>query len=106
MTLSSVPLRSPDFFVKQVPKITTQAGLGRWSIHELRRFCASLLLGAVADQLGNASIHATKDIYVHLLPGSRAKTSKAMEDLFYKDYVQLTPPASIGSEEALARRMA
>jgi integrase len=102
----------PDVFGKQVPKITTQAGLGRWSIHELRHSCASLLfaadvpLEAVADQLGHASIHVTKDVYVHLLPGSRAKTSKAMEDLLYKDYVQLTPPASIGSEEALARRLA
>jgi integrase len=102
----------PDVFGKRVPKIAEEAGLGRWSIHELRHSCASLLfaadvpLEAVADQLGHASVHVTKDVYVHLLPGSRAKTSKAMEELLYKDYVELIPPSSKVTETGLAGQLA
>jgi len=102
----------PEDFGKGVPAITKKAGLGHWSIHELRHSCASLLfaadvpLEAVADQLGHSSIHVTKDVYVHLLPGAREKTSRAMEDLLYKDYVKLIPPAAFVEEEGLARRLA
>jgi integrase len=99
----------PDTFGKRVPDITVKAGLGRWSIHELRHSCASLLfaadvpLEAVSDQLGHASIHVTKDVYVHLLPGAREKTSKAMEELLYKDYVEVIQPSI---DQGLARQLA
>ena len=102
----------PEDFGKRVSAITTKAGLGHWSIHELRHSCASLLfaadvsLDAVADQLGHASIHVTKDVYIHLLPGSRAKTSKAMEELLYKDYVEVTPPVVVDEDDGMARRLA
>jgi integrase len=102
----------PEDFGRRVSAITTKAGLGHWSIHELRHSCASLLfaadvpLEAVSDQLGHASVHVTKDVYVHLLPGSRAKTSKAMEDLLYKDYVEMIPPAPNGAGGGLTRRLA
>jgi integrase len=43
-------------------------------------------LDAVADQLGHASIGVTKGVYAYLLPGSRAKAAKAMEELLYKDF--------------------
>ena len=51
-----------------------------------------VLLEAVADQLGHASINVTKGVNVHLLPGSRAKAAKAMEELLYKDFVHVTSP--------------
>jgi len=56
----------PEAFGKTVPKITERAGLGHWSIHELRHSCASLLLAmevpleVVAEQLGHASIRVTE----------------------------------------------
>ncbi len=83
----------PSDFGKGVPRIASNAGLGHWSIHELRHSCASLMfsmnvpLDAVSDQLGHASIGVTKGVYVHLLPGSRAKAAKAMEELLFKDFV-------------------
>jgi hypothetical protein len=66
-------------------------------------FAADVTLDAVADHLGHESIHVTKDVYVHLLPGSRAKTSKAMEELLYKDYVEVTPPVVMDDDDGLAR---
>ncbi len=92
--------------------ITSKASLGHWSLHELRHTCASLLfaanvpLDAVSDQLGHASIHVTKDVYVHLLPGSREKTAKAMEDLLYRDYVEIVTLDTSNGEDGLARRSA
>ena len=94
---------------KGVPLITEQAGLGHWSIHELRHSCASLMfsmdvpLEAVADQLGHASIGVTKGVYVHLLPGSRAKAAEAMEELLYKDFVPVTSPRPRPVARELAR---
>ena len=78
---------------QRLPRIANNAGLGHWSIHELRHSCASLMfsmnvpLDAVSDQLGHASIGVTKGVYVHLLPGSRAKAAQAMEGLLFKDFV-------------------
>ena len=48
----------PEVFGKSVPRICKAAGLGHWSIHELRHSCASLLLAmgvpleVVSDTLG------------------------------------------------------
>jgi len=81
----------PEAFGRTVPKITTAAGLGHWSIHELRHSCASLLLAmevpleVVADQLGHSSIRVTKDVYGHLLPGARAKAAEAMRRVIEGD---------------------
>jgi hypothetical protein len=88
----------PGNFGRGVPRITEKAGLGHWSNHELRHSCALLIfsmdvpLEAVADQLGHASINFTKGVYVHLLPGARAKAAKAIEELLYKDFVNVTSP--------------
>jgi len=81
----------PEAFGRTVPKITKAAGLGHWSIHELRHSCASLLLAmevpleVVADQLGHSSIRVTKDVYGHLLPGARAKAAEAMRRIIEGD---------------------
>jgi integrase len=100
----------PEDFGKRVSLITGEAGLGHWSIHELRHTCASLLIAAgapleaVSDQLGHASLHVTKDVYVHMLPGSREKTSKAMEDLLFRDYVEVVPPIPVDETGEPARQ--
>jgi len=102
----------PGDFGKRVSSISSKAGLGHWSIHELRHTCASLLfaadvsLDAVSDQLGHASIHVTKDVYVHLLPGSREKTAKAMEELLFRDHVAIIPPVLKEGGDELARLLA
>jgi hypothetical protein len=81
----------PEAFGRTVPKITKAAGLGHWSIHELRHSCASLLLAmevpleVVADQLGHSSIRVTKDVYGHLLPGARSKAAEAMRRIIEGD---------------------
>lgn len=62
----------PEQFGKTVPKIAIEAGLGHWSIHELRHSCASIMIAmdvpleVIAEQLGHASIRVTKDVYGHL----------------------------------------
>ncbi len=82
----------PGNFGRCVSKIAEKAGIGHWSIHELRHSCASLMfstgvpLESVSDQLGHASTGITKSIYVHLLPGSGAKAAKAMENLLYANF--------------------
>jgi hypothetical protein len=81
----------PESFGRTVPKICKDAGLGHWSIHELRHSCASLLIAmevpleAVAEQLGHASIRVTKDVYGHLMPRSRARAAEAMRTILYDD---------------------
>ena len=65
-------------------QICEQAGLGRWTLHELRHSCASLLLAmgvpleVVSETLGHSSIRVTKDVYGHLLAPARAAAADAM----------------------------
>ncbi len=74
----------PEAFGRTVPRICKRAGLGHWSIHELRHSCASLLLAmgvpleVVSDTLGHASIRVTMDVYGHLLAPSRMHAAEAM----------------------------
>lgn len=65
-------------------------------------FSMNVPLDAVSDQLGHASMGVTKGVYVHLLPGSRAKAAKAMEELLFKDFV----PAARSDKGAVARPLA
>ena len=77
------PLDS-EVFGKSVPRICKAAGLGHWSIHELRHSCASLLLAmgvpleVVSDTLGHASIRVTMDVYGHLLAPAKMQAADAM----------------------------
>jgi integrase len=74
----------PEAFGRTVPRICKRAGLGHWSIHELRHSCASLLLAmgvpleVVSETLGHASIRVTMDVYGHLLAPSRMHAAEAM----------------------------
>ena len=66
-------------------KLTVAAGLGRWSPHELRHSCASLLIAqgvplkVISELLGHSSIRITADVYGHLLEPSKAEAADAME---------------------------
>ena len=67
-------------------------------------FSMDVPLEAVADQLGHASIGVTKGVYVHLLPGLRAKAAEAREKLLYKDFVPATSPRPRPVARQMARR--
>jgi Phage integrase family len=97
----------PERFGRTVPKFTKEAGLGHWSIHELRHSCASLLMAmevpleVISDQLGHASIRVTSDVYGHLLPGSKAKAAAAMESVLFGPSTEVRPPRSTILETSL-----
>ncbi|MHB2027847.1 MAG: tyrosine-type recombinase/integrase [Acidimicrobiales bacterium] len=98
----------PEQFGKTVPTLTKAAGLGHWSIHELRHSCASLLIArevpleVVAEQLGHASIRVTKDVYGHLMPTSRAKAAEAMRSVLFDDSVPSRSEPSVALATQLA----
>ncbi|MBU6315713.1 MAG: site-specific integrase [Acidobacteria bacterium] len=75
----------PDNFRRTVYQVTEQAGLGRWSPHELRHSCASLLIAQgvplkiISELLGHSSIRMTADVYGHLLEPARAEAADAMD---------------------------
>jgi len=91
----------PDVFGKSVPRICKEAGLGHWSIHELRHSCASLLLAmgvpleVVSDTLGHASIRVTMDVYGHLLAPAKMQAAEAMRRaLWLEDLPDFDPLAA------------
>jgi len=74
----------PDRVNRTVQRLTEEAGLGRWTPHELRHSAASLLLAmnvplkTVSEMLGHASIRITADVYGHLLEPARREAADAM----------------------------
>ena len=75
----------PRNFTRAVTNLCVRAEIGKWSPHELRHSCASLLLAmgvpleVVSETLGHSSIRVTKDVYGHLQAPSRALAAEAME---------------------------
>jgi integrase len=72
---------------KEVSSVSMDAGLGRWSPHELRHTCASLLLASgvsideVSHHLGHSSTAITSLFYSHSLIESKVRTTRAMEQI-------------------------
>ena len=70
---------------KEVAIVSTSAGLGHWSPHELRHTCAALLLSSgipideVSHHLGHSSTEITSLFYSHSLVESKLRTARAME---------------------------
>jgi integrase len=70
---------------KEVLMISTSAGLGHWSLHELRHTCASLLLASgvsideVSHHLGHSSTEITSLFYSHSQIESKLRIARAME---------------------------
>ena len=79
----------PDRVNRQVQLLCIDAGLGKWTPHELRHSAASLLLAqnvplkTVSDMLGHSSIRVTADTYGHLLDDARAEAATAMESALW-----------------------
>lgn len=76
----------PDHFKHLISQLTTKAGLGHWSPHELRHSAASLLIAqgvdlkVISETLGHASIRQTADTYGHLMGDAKKVAATAMDD--------------------------
>jgi integrase len=74
-----------SILAKEAAAVAISAGLGRWSLHELRHTCASLLLASgipideVSHHLGHSSTEITSLFYSHSLIESKVRTAKTME---------------------------
>ncbi len=79
----------PRRVTRTVEAIAIEAGLGKWTPHELRHSAASLLLAqnvplkVVSEMLGHSSIRVTADVYGHLLDDARAEAATAMESALW-----------------------
>jgi integrase len=66
----------------------------KYTAHELRHVCASLLIASgatdmqVTNQMGHSKIETTKNIYGHLFAQDRAQILKAMNEAVSRLYVQ------------------
>jgi integrase len=74
----------PDNFTKQFVHLCKVAGLGHWHPHEARHSAASVMLAqgvpleVVSEVLGHSSIYITKDVYGHLVEGSKRDAAERM----------------------------
>jgi integrase len=74
----------PANFRHDFAKITSKAGLGAWTIHELRHSAGSLLFAmgvpmkVISETLGHSSERVTSEIYVHLQAEHRLVAADAM----------------------------
>jgi len=79
----------PKNFRAAVYRATEAAGLGRWSPHELRHSCASLLIAQdvpmklVSETLGHSSIRIMADVYSHLFDAAGAVPADAMTNALW-----------------------
>jgi integrase len=81
-------------------------GIVKYTAHELRHVCASLLIASgatdmqVANQMGHSKIETTKNIYGHLFAQDRASILKAMNQAVTRLYVQEDKEDGEGSQAA------
>lgn len=79
----------PNRVNRQVQQLARDAGLGKWTPHELRHSAASLLIAqgvplkTISDMLGHSSIRVTADVYGHLLSDARTEAATAMENVLW-----------------------
>jgi integrase len=75
----------PRHVKRHLDPLLTKAGLPHFRVHDLRHFCASLLLAqgvplkVVSDLLGHTQISITADLYTHVLPGVRKEAIDLMD---------------------------
>ena len=75
----------PRHVKRYLDPILTKAGLPHFRVHDLRHFCASLLLAqgvplkVVSDILGRTQISITADLYTHVLPAVRKEAIDLMD---------------------------
>jgi integrase len=69
-------------------------GIVKYTAHELRHVCASLLIASgasdmqVTNQMGHSKIETTKNIYGHLFAQDRTLILQAMNQAVSRLYVQ------------------
>ena len=74
----------PDNFRHRLTRITTQAGLGPWTTHELRHSAGSLMFArdvpmkVISETLGHSSERVTSEVYVHTAEAHRQQAADAM----------------------------
>lgn len=79
----------PDNFRNRMYRVTVDAGIGRWSPHELRHSAASLLIAQghdlkrTSELLGHSSIRVTADVYGHLFDEGKAETAAVMAEVLW-----------------------
>ena len=84
-------------------------GIVRYTAHELRHVCASLLIASgasdmqVAHQMGHSKVETTKNIYGHLFAQDRASVLAAMNQAVSRLYAYETAePRAGGDKDAAA----
>jgi integrase len=77
----------PRHIKRRLDPLLKNAGLPHYRVHDLRHFCASLLLAqgvplkVVSDILGHSQISTTADLYTHVLPSLRKEAIDLMGSL-------------------------
>lgn len=78
-----------DYFGKQLKRMCDEAGIDRYSPHELRHTCASFAIAGevpikeLSEFLGHSDIGETGNRYGHLYPASRVETSIKINSYAY-----------------------
>ena len=89
----STPLGTPvdpNNFRKHLGKITTGAGLGTWTVHELRHSAGSLLFAmgvpmkVISETLGHSSERVTSEVYVHVQEEHRIEAADAIRRALWR----------------------
>ena len=77
----------PRHVKRRLDPLLKQAGLPHFRVHDLRHFCASLLLAqgvplkVVSEILGHSKIGITADLYTHVLPSVRKEAINLMDSI-------------------------
>ena len=77
----------PRHVKRRLDPLLKNAGLPHYRVHDLRHFCASLLLAqgvplkVVSEILGHSQISITADLYTHVLPSLRKEAITLMDSI-------------------------
>jgi integrase len=77
----------PRHVKRRLDPLLKKAGLPHYRVHDLRHFCASLLLAqgvplkVVSEILGHSRINITADLYTHVLPSLRREAFDLMNSI-------------------------
>ena len=78
-----------DYFGKELARMTDEAGIDRYSPHELRHTCASFAIASavqlkeLSEYLGHSGVTETARTYAHLYTASRVETADKIEAFTY-----------------------
>lgn len=78
-----------DYFGKQLHRMTNEAGLDPYTVHELRHTCASFAIASavglkeLSEMLGHSDIGETSDTYGHLYPASSVESARKIGSYAY-----------------------